>query len=87
MVCAPALFSGTGNCTKKVSSVLLARVFNDDRLRLYDYDPVRFRQAPKMFAFQGIWRGVRKNRARCGSEAEDHARRARRRVERRSKRC
>ena len=47
-----ALFFGTGNCTKKVSSVLLARVFNDDRLRLYDYDPVRFMsEAPKMFAF------------------------------------
>jgi len=47
-----ALFFGTGNCTKKVSSIVLARVFNDDRLRLYDYDPVRFMsEAPKMFAF------------------------------------
>ena len=51
VVCRPALFFGTGNCTKKVSSVLLARVFNDDRLRLYDYDPVRFMsEAPKMFS-------------------------------------
>jgi len=47
-----ALFFGTGNCTRKVSSLVLARVFNDDRLRLYDYDPVRFMsEAPKMFAF------------------------------------
>jgi len=47
-----ALFFGTGNCTKDVSSIVLARVFNDDRLRLYDYDPVRFMsEAPKMFAF------------------------------------
>jgi len=47
-----ALFFGTGNCTRDVCSVVLARVFNDDRLRLYDYDPQRFMsEAPKMFAF------------------------------------
>ncbi|OUS45187.1 hypothetical protein BE221DRAFT_193379 [Ostreococcus tauri] len=47
-----ALFFGTGNCTRDVCSVVLARVFTDDRLRLYDYDPVRFmREAPEMFAF------------------------------------
>ena len=75
-----ALFFGTGNCTKKVSSVLLARVFNDDRLRLYDYDPVRFMsEAPKMFAFPRFDEvygkiGDEVRRAR----REDHARRARR---------
>jgi predicted NAD/FAD-binding protein len=47
-----ALFFGTGNQTKNVSSVLLARVFNDDRLRLYEYDDERFMSsAPRMFAF------------------------------------
>ena len=47
-----ALFFGTGNQTRNVSSVLLARVFNDPRLRLYDYDDARFMSAAaKMFAF------------------------------------
>jgi len=47
-----ALFFGTGNQTRNVSSALLARVFTDERLRLYDYDPVAFMSAaPKMFAF------------------------------------
>ncbi len=65
-----ALFFGTGNCTKKVSSVVLARVFNDDRLRLYDYDPVRFMsEAPKMFAFPRFDEVYGKIGERCGDEA------------------
>lgn len=47
-----ALFFGTGNQTPKVPAAVFARVFNDPKLRLYDYDPKRFLSAtPKMFAF------------------------------------
>lgn len=47
-----ALFFGTGNQTAHVSSALFARVFNDDKLRLYEYDSEKFlSEAPKMFAF------------------------------------
>lgn len=47
-----ALFFGTGNQTPSVSSAIFARVFNDDNLRLYDYDPEVFlASAPRMFAF------------------------------------
>lgn len=47
-----ALFFGTGNQQANVSCAIFARVFNDPKLRLYDYDPIAFLgQAPKMFAF------------------------------------
>lgn len=47
-----ALFFGTGNQTPNVSSAIFARVFNDDNLRLYNYDPELFlASAPRMFAF------------------------------------
>ena len=47
-----ALFFGTGSQTSRVSSVLVARVFNDPKLRLFEYDEERLlSQAPKMFAF------------------------------------
>eukprot|EP00398_MALV-I-01_sp_L67-1_P000656 gene656-481_t len=47
-----ALFFGTGNQTANVSCAIFARVFNDPKLRLYDYDPVCFLgQAPRMWSF------------------------------------
>ena len=50
-----ALFFGTGNRTSNVSAALIARVFHDPRLRLFDYDADRLlSQAPKMFAFSPL---------------------------------
>ena len=50
-----ALFFGTGNRTPNVSAALIARVFHDPRLRLFDYDAERLlSQAPKMFAFSPL---------------------------------
>ena len=47
-----ALFFGTGNRTAEVSAALVARVFLDPQLRLFDYDPDRLLSgAPQMFAF------------------------------------
>ncbi|KAH9519331.1 hypothetical protein Btru_075279 [Bulinus truncatus] len=47
-----ALFFGTGNQTPNVSAAIVARVFLDDDLRLFDYDSVNFlSQTPEMFAF------------------------------------
>jgi len=47
-----ALFFGTGNQTPNVSAAIVARVFLDDDLRLFDYDPECFlSQSPEMFAF------------------------------------
>ena len=47
-----ALFFGTGNQTPYVSSAIVARVFLDDDLRLFDYDPEQLlSQTPEMFAF------------------------------------
>ena len=50
-----ALFFGTGNRTPNVSAALIARVFHDPRLRLFDYDAERLlSQTPKMFAFSPL---------------------------------
>ena len=50
-----ALFFGTGNRTANVSAALIARVFHDPRLRLFDYDPERLlAQTPQMFAFSPL---------------------------------
>ena len=50
-----ALFFGTGNRTSNVSAALIARVFHDPRLRLFDYDSERLlSQTPKMFAFSPL---------------------------------
>uniref|UniRef100_A0A2C9K765 Amine oxidase domain-containing protein n=1 Tax=Biomphalaria glabrata TaxID=6526 RepID=A0A2C9K765_BIOGL len=47
-----ALFFGTGNQTPNVSAAIVARVFLDDDLRLFDYDPENLlSQTPEMFAF------------------------------------
>ncbi|KAK3095041.1 hypothetical protein FSP39_009526 [Pinctada imbricata] len=47
-----ALFFGTGNQTPYVSSAIVARVFLDDDLRLFDYDSEQLlSQTPEMFAF------------------------------------
>lgn len=47
-----ALFFGTGNQTPNVSAAIVARVFLDDDLRLFDYDDERLlSQTPEMFAF------------------------------------
>nr|KAG5692076.1 hypothetical protein BaRGS_021508 [Batillaria attramentaria] len=47
-----ALFFGTGNQTPNVSAAIVARVFLDDDLRLFDYDSERLlSQTPEMFAF------------------------------------
>ncbi|XP_045162098.2 uncharacterized protein LOC123526910 [Mercenaria mercenaria] len=50
-----ALFFGTGNQTPNVSSAIMARVFLDDDLRLFDYDTKRLlSQTPEMFAFPNL---------------------------------
>jgi predicted NAD/FAD-binding protein len=47
-----ALFFGTGVQTHRVSASVIARVFFDDDLRLFDYDADRLlSSAPRMFAF------------------------------------
>jgi len=50
-----ALFFGTGNQTPNVSSAIMARVFLDEDLRLFDYDTERLlSQTPEMFAFPNL---------------------------------
>lgn len=50
-----ALFFGTGNRTPEVSAAVVARVFLDAKLRLFDYDPQRLlSEAPEMFAFKPL---------------------------------
>lgn len=65
-----ALFFGTGNQTPLVSSAIIARVFLDPNLKLFDYDPgYLLSQTPEMFAFsnlQDIYASVMKNsNAKC----------------------
>lgn len=50
-----ALFFGTGNQTRRVSAALISRVFRDEKLRLFDFDPDRLlSQRPPMFAFDRL---------------------------------
>jgi predicted NAD/FAD-binding protein len=50
-----ALFFGTGNQTRRVSAAIIARVFSDEKLRLFDFDPERLlSQRPAMFAFDRL---------------------------------
>jgi predicted NAD/FAD-binding protein len=50
-----ALFFGTGNRTPEVSAAIIARVFLDPKLRLFDYSPERLlASSPEMFAFQQL---------------------------------
>jgi len=50
-----ALFFGTGNQTPHVAAAIVARVFLDPQLRLFDYDPDRLlTQEAKMFSFQQL---------------------------------
>lgn len=50
-----ALFFGTGNQTPSVSSAIIARVFLDPDLKLFDYDPnYLLSQQPEMFAFDNL---------------------------------
>ncbi|XP_046326111.2 uncharacterized protein LOC124110765 [Haliotis rufescens] len=50
-----ALFFGTGNQTPNVSAAIVARVFLDDDLRLFDYDSEHLlSQTPEMFAFPNL---------------------------------
>eukprot|EP00894_Picocystis_sp_ML_P003306 jgi/Pico_ML_1/53823/g4298.t1 len=72
-----ALFFGTGNQTPNVSSAIFARVFNDDNLRLYNYDPELFlASAPRMFAFPRLsdmyTRMQKQTEARSGGLAVAH---------------
>jgi len=47
-----ALFFGTGNETSHVSTAILARVFNDENMRLFEYSPDSLLASiPMMFAF------------------------------------
>ncbi|MEW5301387.1 MAG: hypothetical protein WDW38_009596 [Sanguina aurantia] len=47
-----ALFFGTGNQTSNVAAAVIARVFLDPDLRLFDYSPERLLDSvPEMFAF------------------------------------
>ncbi|CAF0982144.1 unnamed protein product [Rotaria sordida] len=50
-----ALFFGTGNQTKNISSALIARVFFDPNLKLFDYDSKRLLASQAdMFAFDKL---------------------------------
>lgn len=50
-----ALFFGTGDQTPRVSSAVVARVFLDDRQRLFDYDPqFLLQQKPRMAVFPAL---------------------------------
>ena len=50
-----ALFFGTGNQTPSVSSAIIARVFLDPDLKLFDYDSdFLLSQQPEMFAFANL---------------------------------
>ncbi len=50
-----ALFFGTGNQTPSVSSAIIARVFLDPDLKLFDYDPdFLLSQQPEMLLFRSI---------------------------------
>ena len=50
-----ALFFGTGNQTPFVSAAMVARVFLDPDLRIFDYDPeLLLSQQPQMFAFERL---------------------------------
>lgn len=50
-----ALFFGTGNQTPHVSAALIARVFLDPDLKIFDYDPeLLLSQQPQMFAFDKL---------------------------------
>ena len=50
-----ALFFGTGNRTPEVSAAIVARVFLDPKLRLFDYSPERLLSgSPEMFAFEPL---------------------------------
>lgn len=50
-----ALFFGTGNRTPAVSAAIIARVFLDPQLRLFDYCPQRLLSStPEMFAFDKL---------------------------------
>ena len=57
-----ALFFGTGNQTPKVSAAIIARVFRDPSLALFEYDPESLlSQTPP-----GVWRARRPS---CEEEA------------------
>ena len=50
-----ALFFGTGNATSDVSAAVIARVFNDENLALFEYDPEYFvSESPENIAFQDL---------------------------------
>ena len=50
-----ALFFGTGNQTPRVPSLVVAQVFTDDKLRLFEYDPDRLLSSqPQMFSFDNL---------------------------------
>ncbi|KAL4221689.1 hypothetical protein ACF0H5_019944 [Mactra antiquata] len=64
-----ALFFGTGNQTPNVSSAIMARVFLDDDLRLFDYDTKRLlSQTPEMFAFPNLEQMYEKILAQSGAK-------------------
>lgn len=64
-----ALFFGTGNQTPNVSSAIMARVFLDDDLRLFDYDTERLlSQTPEMFAFPNLQEMYETIIARSGAQ-------------------
>lgn len=50
-----ALFFGTGNQTPSVSAAVIARVFLDPELRIFEYSPDRLlAETPRMFAFPNL---------------------------------
>ncbi|GIL79652.1 hypothetical protein Vretimale_12249 [Volvox reticuliferus] len=76
-----ALFFGTGNQTPHVSAAVIARVFLDPDLRLFDYCPKRLlNSVPEMFAFpvlEDIWTTIarKSNFKLCCSRPLDKLRR------------
>ena len=64
-----ALFFGTGNQTPSVSSAVIARVFLDRSLAIFDYDPERLlRQTPTNIAFDDLQAFYEKMRATISGE-------------------
>jgi predicted NAD/FAD-binding protein len=66
-----ALFFGTGNQTHHVAASIVARVFLDEELRLFEYDPERLlASSPTMFAFDSLGAIYRAVAAASGARLE-----------------
>ena len=84
-----ALFFGTGNQTPAVSSAVIAKVFLDKSLAIFDYDPEHLlRQTPNNIAFddlQAFYETMRRTMA-ASERCRFHMRRRATRIERNGRR-